>query len=186
MLARDREALPLIRFDREPGAGGRRGQRRRMGRDRAPGPRRRAPRARPRRGARRGRPPASRTSRPPWASIPSRSRTRSAHTFTPSSGRSSSPRGSPCPRTAIRSTTPRGAPARSSSTTAERLADTLAALSAEPQTGYELSLALFPGAHPPSQRRFAVAETLAHLERLVATGEAARQGDVTPVTYTER
>ena len=68
----------------------------------------------------------------------------------------------------------------------ERLADTLAALSAEPQTGYELSLALFPGAHPPSQRRFAVAETLAHLERLVATGEASRQGDVTPVTYTER
>ena len=68
----------------------------------------------------------------------------------------------------------------------ERLADTLAALSAEPQTGYELSLALFPGAHPPSQRRFAVAETLAHLERLVATGEATRKGDVTPVTYTER
>ena len=68
----------------------------------------------------------------------------------------------------------------------ERLADTLTALSAEPQTGYELSLALFPGAHPPSQRRFAVAETLAHLERLVATGEAARQGDVTPITYTER
>jgi glyoxylase-like metal-dependent hydrolase (beta-lactamase superfamily II) len=67
----------------------------------------------------------------------------------------------------------------------ERLTDTLTALSAEPQTGYELSLALFPGAHPPSQRRFAVAETLAHLERLVATGEASRQGDVTPITYTE-
>jgi glyoxylase-like metal-dependent hydrolase (beta-lactamase superfamily II) len=67
----------------------------------------------------------------------------------------------------------------------ERLEETRRAVSREPRTGYELSLALFPGAHGASQRRFAVAETLAHLERLVARGEAARQGDVTPVTYTE-
>jgi glyoxylase-like metal-dependent hydrolase (beta-lactamase superfamily II) len=67
----------------------------------------------------------------------------------------------------------------------KRLEETRRALSTEPRTGYELSLALFPGANGPSQRRFAVAETLAHLERLVATGEAARQGDVTTVTYTE-
>jgi glyoxylase-like metal-dependent hydrolase (beta-lactamase superfamily II) len=67
----------------------------------------------------------------------------------------------------------------------ERLDETRAALSPEPRTGYEISLALFPGVHGPSQRRFAVAETLAHLERLVANRLAARQGDVTPVTYTE-
>src|SRR5262249_7278588 len=64
-----------------------------------------------------------------------------------------------------------------------RLEDTGAALGPEPQTGYEISLALFPGAHGPSQRRFAVAETLAPLERLVAGGLASRQGGVTPVTY---
>jgi glyoxylase-like metal-dependent hydrolase (beta-lactamase superfamily II) len=66
----------------------------------------------------------------------------------------------------------------------DRLAETEGALSDEPRTGYEVSLALFPSAQGPAQRRFAVAETLAHLERLVATGRAARQGDVTPVTYT--
>jgi glyoxylase-like metal-dependent hydrolase (beta-lactamase superfamily II) len=67
----------------------------------------------------------------------------------------------------------------------ERLEQTRVALGSEPQTGYEVSQALFPGGLGPSQRRFAVAETLAHLERLVATGEAARQGDVGPVTYTD-
>lgn len=66
----------------------------------------------------------------------------------------------------------------------ERLDDTRRALSGKPQTGYELSLALFPGAHGTSQRRFAVAETLAHVEHLVAAREAQRHGDVTPVTYT--
>jgi glyoxylase-like metal-dependent hydrolase (beta-lactamase superfamily II) len=66
----------------------------------------------------------------------------------------------------------------------ERLAETREALQPEARTGYELSLALFPGALGPSQRRFAVAETLAHLERLVATGEALRHGDVERVTYT--
>ena len=66
----------------------------------------------------------------------------------------------------------------------ERLGETRDALDAEARTGYALSLTLFPGALGPSQRRFAVAETLAHLERLVATGEALRHGDVERVTYT--
>jgi len=66
----------------------------------------------------------------------------------------------------------------------ERLDDTRGALGAEPRSGYQLSMALFRGALGPSQRRFAVAETLAHLDRLVAIGDAARQGDVRPVTYT--
>lgn len=67
----------------------------------------------------------------------------------------------------------------------ERLEQTHASLGPEPRTGHAVSQSLFPGGLGPSQRRFAVAETLAHLERLVATGEAARQGDVGPVTYTE-
>jgi glyoxylase-like metal-dependent hydrolase (beta-lactamase superfamily II) len=66
----------------------------------------------------------------------------------------------------------------------ERLEETRGALEADPRTGYEVSLALFPGALPASQRRFAVSETLAHLDRLVAVREARRHGDVTPVTYT--
>lgn len=66
----------------------------------------------------------------------------------------------------------------------DRLEDTAAALGPEPRTGHDVSLALFPGAHGPSHRRFALAETLAHLERLVADGAAARHGDVIPVTYT--
>jgi glyoxylase-like metal-dependent hydrolase (beta-lactamase superfamily II) len=66
----------------------------------------------------------------------------------------------------------------------ERLDATAAALGPEPRTGFEVSLALFPDALGPTQRRFAVAESLSHLERLVATGGAKRLGDVTPVTYT--
>lgn len=67
----------------------------------------------------------------------------------------------------------------------ERLETTRAALGSEPRTGYEVSLSLFPGELGPSQRRFAVAETLAHLERLVATGQASRAEGVIPVAYTE-
>lgn len=66
----------------------------------------------------------------------------------------------------------------------ERLEATAAALGPEPRTGYEVSLALFSEELGPSQRRFAVAETLSHLERLVATGASRRLGDVGPVTYT--
>jgi glyoxylase-like metal-dependent hydrolase (beta-lactamase superfamily II) len=65
-----------------------------------------------------------------------------------------------------------------------RLEETEAALRREPATGYELSYALFPDDHAPGQRRFAVAETLSHLERLVFDGRAARRNDDGCVTYT--
>jgi glyoxylase-like metal-dependent hydrolase (beta-lactamase superfamily II) len=64
-----------------------------------------------------------------------------------------------------------------------RLAETEAALSEE-ATAYEVSLALFGRQLSPTQRRFAVAETLSHLERLVRAGRAARGGDNQRVTYT--
>jgi glyoxylase-like metal-dependent hydrolase (beta-lactamase superfamily II) len=66
----------------------------------------------------------------------------------------------------------------------ERLDEAVAALGREPRTGYELSSALFPDDRGPGQRRFAVAETLSHLERLVVEGRAARSGDDGHVTYT--
>jgi glyoxylase-like metal-dependent hydrolase (beta-lactamase superfamily II) len=66
----------------------------------------------------------------------------------------------------------------------ERLAKTEAALGAEPRTGYEVSHVLFGSELPPIQRRFAVAETLSHLERLVVLGRAARAGDDRTVAYT--
>lgn len=65
-----------------------------------------------------------------------------------------------------------------------RLDATAAALGPEPRTGYEVSLDVFDGDLGSSQRRFAVAEALSHLERLVATGFARRLGGVVPVTYT--
>jgi glyoxylase-like metal-dependent hydrolase (beta-lactamase superfamily II) len=49
---------------------------------------------------------------------------------------------------------------------------------------YEISLQLFGRDLSPTQRRFAVAETLSHLERLVREGRAARAGDDGTVTYT--
>jgi len=67
----------------------------------------------------------------------------------------------------------------------ERLDQTEAALGREPATGYDLSYALFPDDFGPGQRRFAVAETLSHLERLVVEGRAARGGDDGRVTYTQ-
>jgi glyoxylase-like metal-dependent hydrolase (beta-lactamase superfamily II) len=66
----------------------------------------------------------------------------------------------------------------------ERLAKTEAALRAGPRTGYEVSLDLFGTTLPPIQRRFAVAEALSHLERLVAEGRAYRSGDDRGVAYT--
>ena len=65
-----------------------------------------------------------------------------------------------------------------------RLAATEAALTGVPQSGYEVSLALFGRDLAPTQRRFAVAETLSHLERLVRDGRAGRQSDDRAVTYT--
>jgi glyoxylase-like metal-dependent hydrolase (beta-lactamase superfamily II) len=67
---------------------------------------------------------------------------------------------------------------------AERLAATAAALTAEPRTSYAVSHALFGDALGPTQRRFAVAETLSHLERLVRQGVAARAETSGTVTYT--
>jgi hypothetical protein len=40
-----------------------------------------------------------------------------------------------------------------------------------------VSLSLFPAELQPSGRRFAVAETLAHLERLAAEGAAEQESD---------
>jgi glyoxylase-like metal-dependent hydrolase (beta-lactamase superfamily II) len=65
-----------------------------------------------------------------------------------------------------------------------RLGQTAAALHTKPQTAYEVSLALFGKSLDASGRRFALAETLAHLERLVHTGRAARAGDDGNVSYT--
>ena len=68
----------------------------------------------------------------------------------------------------------------------ERLDETEAALRGGPRGGYELSHVLFSGELGPAQRRFAVAETLSHLERLVLEGRAVRGGDDGYVTYTQR
>jgi len=69
---------------------------------------------------------------------------------------------------------------------ANRLDHTEAALGAEPRTGYDVSHDLFGLELPPIQRRFAVAETLSHLERLVALGRAGRREDDRTVAYTAR
>ncbi len=57
-------------------------------------------------------------------------------------------------------------------------------LDARRRSGYELSHALFGRELPPIQRRFAVAETLSHLERLVVLGRATRHEDDRAVSYT--
>ena len=67
---------------------------------------------------------------------------------------------------------------------AERLAATAAALGDAPQTGYEVSFPLFGDDLKPAARRFAVAETLSHLERLVLEGRARRTEDDRRVAYT--
>jgi glyoxylase-like metal-dependent hydrolase (beta-lactamase superfamily II) len=56
----------------------------------------------------------------------------------------------------------------------ERLDEALAALNGRPLNAYEISLALFRSDLSIGQRRFAVAESLAHLVRLVGDGRAAR------------
>ena len=65
-----------------------------------------------------------------------------------------------------------------------RLDEIAAALEAEPQSGYEMSRTIFGDELGPAQRRFAVAETLSHLERLVREGRAARAGRGRAVAYT--
>jgi glyoxylase-like metal-dependent hydrolase (beta-lactamase superfamily II) len=66
-----------------------------------------------------------------------------------------------------------------------RLAEAQAALSDQAHTAYDVSLVLFGRDLSATQRRFAVAETLSHLERLVREGRAARGGNGGVVTYTE-
>jgi glyoxylase-like metal-dependent hydrolase (beta-lactamase superfamily II) len=66
----------------------------------------------------------------------------------------------------------------------ERLDETAAALSDDGRSAYEVSLAVFGADLGPTQRRFAVAETLSHLERLVREGRAARAGADGTLTYT--
>jgi glyoxylase-like metal-dependent hydrolase (beta-lactamase superfamily II) len=65
-----------------------------------------------------------------------------------------------------------------------RLAEMVAALDAEPRPAFELSFALFGRDLKPAGRRFAVAETLSHVERLVHLGAARRSEDGEIVTYT--
>jgi glyoxylase-like metal-dependent hydrolase (beta-lactamase superfamily II) len=66
----------------------------------------------------------------------------------------------------------------------ERLGVAEAALTHRPRSGYELSFDLFGADLKPASRRFAVAETLSHLERLVLEDRAERHEDVGVVAYT--
>jgi glyoxylase-like metal-dependent hydrolase (beta-lactamase superfamily II) len=65
-----------------------------------------------------------------------------------------------------------------------RLEEAAAALGDEPRSGYELSLALWGDGLKPAARRFAVAESLSHAERLVRMGAASRHEDDRSVSYT--
>jgi glyoxylase-like metal-dependent hydrolase (beta-lactamase superfamily II) len=65
-----------------------------------------------------------------------------------------------------------------------RLDAVAAALGADPRSGFAVSREVFGDELAPQQRRFAVAETLSHLERLVREGRAAREGNSRDVTYT--
>jgi glyoxylase-like metal-dependent hydrolase (beta-lactamase superfamily II) len=56
----------------------------------------------------------------------------------------------------------------------ERLDGTAAALDGQPLSAYDVSLTLFERELSPTLRRFATAESLAHLERLVHEGRAER------------
>jgi glyoxylase-like metal-dependent hydrolase (beta-lactamase superfamily II) len=58
----------------------------------------------------------------------------------------------------------------------ERLAHAEAALDGERRSAYDVSLSLFGRELSPTLRRFATAEALAHLERLVGEGRAERSG----------
>ena len=64
----------------------------------------------------------------------------------------------------------------------DRLDATAAALRPEPQTAWELSRTVFERA-PRSQFRFALTETLAHLERLVRLGRRRAPRGALPVRF---
>jgi glyoxylase-like metal-dependent hydrolase (beta-lactamase superfamily II) len=65
-----------------------------------------------------------------------------------------------------------------------RLEATTTALGSGPCSAYDVAVVLFGSGLDASSRRFALAETLAHLERLVAEGRAARTGDGGKLSYT--
>lgn len=65
----------------------------------------------------------------------------------------------------------------------ERMNEAEHALGPDARSAYEVSITLFPADLPPSQRRFAVAETLAHLERLVLEARADRMDEGGRVVY---
>ena len=68
----------------------------------------------------------------------------------------------------------------------ERLEVAEAALTDVPRSGYDLSFVLFGADLKPATRRFAVAETLSHLERLVLEERADRREEDGTVAYTAR
>ena len=116
-------------------------------------------------------------SRRPSASGRTRARTRSATTSTRWSAPSTSGRGSSIPGTASRSATQPCARVSSSTTTGSGSTPPRPCSGSEPRTGYEVSFDLFPRATSSGARRFAVAETLSHLERLRREGRAERLED---------
>jgi glyoxylase-like metal-dependent hydrolase (beta-lactamase superfamily II) len=67
-----------------------------------------------------------------------------------------------------------------------RLDATYAALATEPRSGYEVSLSLFQPELTGMLRRFALAESLAHLERLVREERAARIEEGDRILYRRR
>ena len=91
-------------------------------------------------------------------------------------------RRSPSPGTASRSTIPPEAPASCSRTMRPARRNRRGARTRATQR-YDVSFPLFGDDLKPA-RRFAVAETLSHLERLVREGGARRHEDVGGVTYT--
>jgi glyoxylase-like metal-dependent hydrolase (beta-lactamase superfamily II) len=66
-----------------------------------------------------------------------------------------------------------------------RLDETAAALATGPKSAYDVSLVLFGTNLDANNRRFALAETLSHLERLVREGRAVRSGNGGNLSYTE-
>ncbi len=66
----------------------------------------------------------------------------------------------------------------------ERLGATVRMLEGEPQSAFAVSLGLFGRELSPAARRFAIAETLSHLEYLVHVGTVERREAVGHVTYT--
>jgi glyoxylase-like metal-dependent hydrolase (beta-lactamase superfamily II) len=65
-----------------------------------------------------------------------------------------------------------------------RLDETAAALAGGPSSAYEVMLVLFGTNLDANNKRFALAETLSHLERLVREGRAARSGNGGSLSYT--